>query len=105
MPNLLIIQRRKGPPPIPLTGNEILSHDSQFTLEKFGKFAGNKRKRDASNSLYGWHKKSIFFGFPYWRKLKIRHNLDVMHIEKNVSDNILGSLLNIKGKTKDTIKA
>ena len=28
-----------------------------------------------------------------------------MHIEKNVSDNILGSLLNIKGKTKDTIKA
>ena len=28
-----------------------------------------------------------------------------MHIEKNVSYNILGTLLNIKGKTKDTIKA
>ena len=28
-----------------------------------------------------------------------------MHIEKNVSDNILGTLMNIKGKTKDTLKA
>lgn len=25
-----------------------------------------------------------------------------MHIEKNVSDNILGTLMNIKGNTKDT---
>ena len=28
-----------------------------------------------------------------------------MHIEKNVSDAILGTLMNIKGKTKDTVKA
>ncbi|KAL0454974.1 UNVERIFIED_CONTAM: hypothetical protein Slati_0836600 [Sesamum latifolium] len=32
----------------------------------------------------------------------IRHNLDVMHIEKNICDNILGTLLDIKGKTKGT---
>jgi len=68
-------------------------------------FTSNKRKRDASNSLHDWHKRNIFFELPYWRKLKIQHNLDVMHIETNVSENILGTSLNIKGKTKDTIRA
>ncbi|XP_050281315.1 uncharacterized protein LOC126722213 [Quercus robur] len=33
------------------------------------------------------------------------HNLDVMHIEKNVMDNILSTLLNLKDKTKDNYKA
>ncbi|KAL0337733.1 UNVERIFIED_CONTAM: hypothetical protein Scaly_2048400 [Sesamum calycinum] len=35
----------------------------------------------------------------------MRHNLDVMHIEKNVCDNILGTLMNISGKTKDNKRA
>ena len=30
----------------------------------------------------GWKKKSIFWDLPYWETLRIRHNLDVMHIEK-----------------------
>ncbi|XP_072087746.1 uncharacterized protein [Arachis hypogaea] len=30
-----------------------------------------------------------------------RHNLDVMHIEKNIVDSIIGTLLDIPGKTKD----
>jgi len=30
------------------------------------------------------------------------HNLDVMHIEKNICDNLLGTLLKLEGKTKDT---
>lgn len=37
--------------------------------------------------------------------LILRHNLDVMHIEKNVCDSILGTLLNIKGKTKDNLNS
>jgi len=44
---------------------------------------------------------SIFFTLPYWKDNELRHNLDVMHIEKNVVDNIIGTLLDIKGKTKD----
>ena len=28
-----------------------------------------------------------------------------MHIEKNVCDNIVGTLMDIEGKTKDTLKA
>jgi hypothetical protein len=38
-------------------------------------------------------------------KLFIRHNLDVMHIEKNVCESIIGTLLNIDGKCKDSEKA
>ena len=46
-------------------------------------------------------KKSIFFDLPYWKDLYVRHNLDVMHIEKNVCESLIGTLLNIPGKTKD----
>jgi hypothetical protein len=35
----------------------------------------------------------------------VRHNLDVMHIEKNICDSILGTLLGIDGKTKNSEKA
>jgi hypothetical protein len=33
-----------------------------------------------------WKKKSIFFRLPYWKDNLLRHNLDVMHIEKNILD-------------------
>ncbi|KAL0444546.1 UNVERIFIED_CONTAM: hypothetical protein Slati_2177300 [Sesamum latifolium] len=35
----------------------------------------------------------------------IRHNLDVMHIEKNVFDNIFNTVMDIKEKTKDNLNA
>ena len=35
----------------------------------------------------------------------IRHNLDVMHIEKNSFDNIFNTLMSVPGKTKDHLKA
>ncbi|KAJ8771877.1 hypothetical protein K2173_027054 [Erythroxylum novogranatense] len=63
----------------------------------YGKHPSNKR-------TLNWNKKSILFDLPYWHKLRLRHNLDVMHIEKNICDNILGTLMNVEGKTKDTIK-
>ena len=33
-------------------------------------------------------------------KILIHHNLDVMHVEKNVCESIFGTLLDIKGKSK-----
>ncbi|XP_058771635.1 uncharacterized protein LOC131645005 isoform X1 [Vicia villosa] len=44
----------------------------------------------------GWKKKSIFFELPYWKSLYVRHFLDVMHIEKNVFDSVIGTLLKYK---------
>lgn len=52
-----------------------------------------------------WKKRSIFFELPYWEHLLIRHNLNVIHIEKNICESLIGTLLNIEGKTKDMLKA
>jgi hypothetical protein len=46
-----------------------------------------------------------FFELPYWSSLLIRHNLDVMHIEKNICKSILGTLLKLDGKCKDVENA
>ncbi|XP_073313448.1 uncharacterized protein [Primulina huaijiensis] len=52
-----------------------------------------------------WKKMSIFFDLPYWSGLLLRHNIDVMHVEKNVCENIIGTLLNQKKKSKDGVNA
>ena len=50
-----------------------------------------------------WKKtKSIFLELEYWKYLHVRHNLDVMHIEKNVCESIIGTLFNILGKKRWT---
>ncbi|KAI5334273.1 hypothetical protein L3X38_024406 [Prunus dulcis] len=75
-----------GIPPEPLTGEEVL-----HMVENGDRVC--------------WKKKSIFFDLEYWKYLPVRHTLDVMHIEKNVCDSIIGTLLEIPGKNKDGIAA
>ena len=41
----------------------------------------------------------------YWKDLDLWHNLDVMHIKKNICDGSIGTLINIEGKMKDTLKS
>ena len=57
------------------------------------------------NCRCGWKKRSIFWDLPYWSTNLIRYNLDVMHIEKNVFDNIFNTVMNVKGKMKDNAKS
>jgi len=52
-----------------------------------------------------WRKRSIFFYLPYWETNLLRHCLDVVHIEKNVCDNVLYTLLNDPKKSKDNLKS
>ncbi|XP_073109657.1 uncharacterized protein [Elaeis guineensis] len=85
-----------------LTGDDVLDQLRKLKKVTFGK--GQKRKHDDFNDVYNWRKKSIFFQLPYWKDLKLRNNLDVMYIARNVSSNILGIVLDIKRKTKDTLK-
>jgi hypothetical protein len=35
----------------------------------------------------------------------VHHAIDVMHVEKNVCESFIGTLLDIPGKIKDTVKA
>ncbi|XP_071687145.1 uncharacterized protein [Rutidosis leptorrhynchoides] len=64
---------------------------------------GEKRKRPP-NCRHNWTKISIFREREYWKYLPLQHNLDVMHIEKNVLEAILGTLL-MNDKSKDTHNA
>jgi hypothetical protein len=78
----------------------------EFGDENMGKKKRKKRKTGAASfDDVVWKKKSIFFRLPYWKDNLLWHNLDVMHIEKNVMDNILGTILDIKRKTKDSLAA
>ena len=51
-----------------------------------------------------WKQQSIFFNLAYRCKLDVRHYIDVMHVEKIFYDCVIGTLLNIKEKTKDGVK-
>ncbi|CAN1129852.1 hypothetical protein LINPERHAP2_LOCUS5479 [Linum perenne] len=91
-------QQEFRPAPKPLSGSDVLA-DLQGRQITFG-------KKSKNNHLpYAWKKRSIFFDLPYWVDNLLRHNLDVMHIEKNVCDNILWTLLNVNGRSKDSVKS
>ena len=90
---------------VPLSSQQVLDQYETFDQVIFGKATSKKRERDEDKRWHNWRKKSIFFELPYWSSLLIRHNLDVMHIEKNICDSILITLLQIDGKSKDIEKA
>ncbi|XP_073279526.1 uncharacterized protein [Primulina huaijiensis] len=89
--------------PKPLSGNEILER-VQRIIYHCGKFSGKLQSKN-DDEITCWKKKSIFFELEYWKDLHVRHVLDVMHIEKNVCESLIGTLLDVPGKTKDGIAA
>ncbi|KAK1416898.1 hypothetical protein QVD17_26017 [Tagetes erecta] len=92
-------------PPRRLTNTQILNQLRKVHVRvpgKHPKYGGVKRKREASE--LNWTKRSIFFELEYWSSLLLKHNLDVMHVEKNVCESLLGTLL-MNDKSKDTHKA
>ncbi|KAL3650075.1 hypothetical protein CASFOL_006478 [Castilleja foliolosa] len=91
-------QPEEGSAPTSLNGQETLNVVNNLDIT-YGK------KRDKPLPTKGWKKKSIFFTLSYWEHLSVRHCLDVMHIEKNICESLLGTLLNVRGKTKDGINA
>ncbi|XP_022019939.1 uncharacterized protein LOC110920001 [Helianthus annuus] len=99
-------KQEKRQRPRQFTGDDILRQVADILTCTTGKAPSNEdRKRKRGSDELNWSKKSILFELPYWSKLLVRHNLDVMHIEKNVCDNIVGTLLNDPVKSKDTTKA
>ncbi|XP_075499249.1 uncharacterized protein LOC142537634 [Primulina tabacum] len=74
---------------------------------KHNNLEDNKEEKDFGSTDFRkcWKKKSIFFNLPYWKHLHVRHCLDVMHLEKNVFESLINTLMNVKGKTKDNVAA
>jgi hypothetical protein len=62
-----------------------------------------KRKRTDKNTEEDdmWNKQSIFWELPYWKDLDAPPLIDVMYVEKNMCESLLGTLLNMDRKTKD----
>ena len=46
----------------------------------------------------------MFWKLPYWRTLHVRHALDGMHITKNITESLLGTLMQSKDKGKDSLQ-
>ena len=90
-----------GPPP-KITSEEVCTRVSDYP--KVTDF-GTTVPIPGYGVDHHWTKKSIFWDLPYWKDNLLRHNLDVMHIEKNYFDNIFNTVMDVKGKTKDNEKA
>ncbi|XP_074271128.1 uncharacterized protein LOC141595055 [Silene latifolia] len=104
-----------GSAPICATGSDVLRQQEGIDYI-YGKSKKRRKRKnrarkvgestnvlinsDDDNNDNLWYKKSVFFKLPYWEHNPLRHNLDVMHIEKNVCDNILVTLLDMD-KSRD----
>ncbi|KAI3741962.1 hypothetical protein L1987_59641 [Smallanthus sonchifolius] len=101
--NKMVSGVRRIPEP---TGEEIWQTIKDFPIVYDGKPHGTERYRKPPGfgTTHNWVKRSIFWELPYWRKLLIRHNLDVMHIEKNVFENLFHTIMGTN-KSKDNMKA
>ena len=95
-----------GAPPRRWTGREILAMLNQYDFGPLSNHPDIVRSIPERPEEYKfWTHKSILWELEYWCVLLIRYFLDVMHIEKNVSDSVVGTTLNLEGKTKDGPKA
>ena len=82
----------------------MLNQLGTLTLVTLGK-AVKRKGLPGRGKCHNWKKHSIFFDLPYWRTLLLHHNLDVMHIKKNICDSVMGTILDIDKKSKDSLNA
>jgi hypothetical protein len=89
------IEKRRPPPH--LTVHEVyeMVKDVHFVLGKWTRTCKNTEEDDM------WKKQSIFQELPYCKNLDVCHSIDVMHVEKNVCESLLGALLTTDGETRD----
>ena len=88
-------------PPVRLSGNQVWQRVRHFPkITEVGKSIRLPRYGLDHN----WTKQSIFWELPYWGDNLVLHCIDVMHVEKNVCDNIMNTVMDTD-KTKDNVKA
>ncbi|XP_026460716.1 uncharacterized protein LOC113361826 [Papaver somniferum] len=78
--------------------NECGKRKREVSTDAGSSAAATSGAQDADHPIF--NKQSISFDLPYWKELLLRHNIDVMHTEKNVCESVIGTILNIKFKTK-----
>ena len=88
--------------PIPRSGEEI--DELLKNWEECPAPGKMKRPRLVEPLLGVWKARSVFHDLEYWHVLQTPHSLDVMHITKNVTESLVGTLCNSE-KSKDGTKA
>ena len=91
------------PPPVFHDGKQVFAMVKDIRIV-FWKGLGSTSVPKCDNKAPMWKKRSVLWTLPYRKNLQIRHVIDVMHVEKNVCDSLIGILLDIRGKTKDTLE-
>jgi hypothetical protein len=74
----------------------------------FGKKTKDEKLRKDVKPTLGatFTKKSIFFEYlSYLPELDVRHAIDGMHVQKNMFESLIGTLLDMKGKTKEALNS
>lgn len=95
--------------------NKNASENQEHTGGRGGKIKKHKRntideegcssQANGQNGAY-WKKFNIWYRkLRYWRHNSVPHYIDFMHVEKNVAESLVGTLLNVPGKTKDGLNA
>ncbi|XP_026430326.1 uncharacterized protein LOC113326872 [Papaver somniferum] len=94
-------------PPHLMNGDEIAQQLAHFRQVQFGKNAKQTGLTEITPVTFETQleKKSIFHELPYLSSIICFHNVDVMHVEKNICETVLGTVMNVEGKTKDNLKA
>jgi hypothetical protein len=87
--------------PIPeiMTGAQVLAQLEALEIDNDnGGFKGYGQE-------HMWTHISGLTRLPYFKELLLPHNIDVMHTEKNVTEALWGTIMDIKEKSKDNVKA
>ncbi|KAJ9544533.1 hypothetical protein OSB04_024240 [Centaurea solstitialis] len=66
------------------------------TLKEVGKSKGENKETINWKKFNIWQRR-----LRYWRYNSVQHCIDFMHVEKNVGESLVGTLLHMNGKTKD----
>jgi hypothetical protein len=96
------VEKNVAPPH--LSSEELHDIISEYGDIVFGLQLG-KKKFHGFDLTHNWVKRSIFWELFYWKTNLLHHNFNVMHIKKNVFEKIFNTVMDVKGKTKDNIKA
>jgi hypothetical protein len=76
----------------------------KFVFEK--KIKDEKPIKNVKPTPGATFKKSNFFEYlSYWPELDVRHAIDGMHVQKNVFESLIRTLLDMKGKTKEGLNS
>ena len=102
----------EGAPTVPAGSKRKRKEDAPNIVEgtkrkKGGEVAagakGKEKEGDKPRIFY--KRRATLWDLPYWSAKKLRHNIDVMHLEKNICDSVVGTLMNNPSKTKDSSNA